>query len=133
MPAAVRRFDLGSAEYLATLDAYIRGRLPPGVRDDEALRAAIVAAADRRFAYVAFLTERAAQGKADRDRLLAAVARAGDAGQALYRDWLKDLEHEYGPKLAGPMREVLAMLWPSAPTPGSTAPGASRTRPPAAH
>jgi len=57
MPAAVRRFDLGSAEYLATLDAYIRGRLPPGVRDDAALRAAIVVAADRRFGYVAFLTE----------------------------------------------------------------------------
>lgn len=111
MPAAVRRFDLASAAYLATLDAYIHGRLPPGPRDDAALRAAIVAAADRRFAYVAFLAERCAQGKADRDSLLAAVAREGDAGQALYRRWLRDLGHEYGPKLAGPMREVLAMLW----------------------
>ena len=111
MPAAVRRFGRQSADYLAALDDYIRHRLPEPMRADAALRAAIVGAADERFAYVAFLTERAARGKVDRDGLIEAAAGHGDAGQALYKRWLAQLEYEHGPKLAGPMREVLAALW----------------------
>jgi tetratricopeptide (TPR) repeat protein len=130
---ALRRVRLSGRPYRAMLEGYVCRRLALSPRHkpaDAQLLDAIIATADHRFAYVAFLTERCQRGREDADSLRRAAAEApadppandgadasGDAaataptaGEALYRRWLAGLHLEYGHKLAERMRAVLALL-----------------------
>jgi tetratricopeptide (TPR) repeat protein len=130
---ALRRVQLTGRPYRAMLEGYVCRRLALSPREkpaDAQLLDAVIATADHRFAYVAFLTERCQRGREDADSLRRAAAEApadppanagadasGDdaaaaptAGEALYRRWLAGLHLEYGHKLAERMRAVLALL-----------------------
>ncbi len=71
MKTEVRCVHLKTPTYQATLSDYVRDRLkldPDRKPPDAELLRAILDAADQRFAYVAFLTDRCERGKEDRSR-----------------------------------------------------------------
>jgi tetratricopeptide (TPR) repeat protein len=104
-------YDLAAEAYRKQLLDYLGARLgadygPEGDRGD-----LVIAAADRRFAYVSFLADRIEAGRVDTAML---DALAGDPsagrGEQLYVDWLRDLPHELGGKRAGQLKQMLATL-----------------------
>ncbi len=108
MAARVRPVHLDSIAYQDMLQGYMIQRLklsPEQNPEDQGLIQAILDAADNRFAYVAFLTERCGRGKESRESL-----RQAGSGNALYVRWLQGLNIEYGRKLAGRMCQIMAIL-----------------------
>jgi tetratricopeptide (TPR) repeat protein len=101
-PIRVCRYDLESAPYQQLLRDYLAQRLKLDLANTAKaqLADAIICAADNRFAYVSFLSDRWEIG---------AASEVG-TGTEVYRIWLANLERRHGRKQADAIREVLAML-----------------------